>query len=429
MWLLGGKQTHPVLLWLIGMFWLQITCDVVFADLTDTVLSDTWLGPYRVEAIRWSLCAALALAIGMRSGTRLGELVFRPAANGDGLLAGNDGVSLSRAVTCYFVSLVAIRILGLIVEVAPLLTQPIVVLSSIKFVCVYVLAAKVFQSDRGYKWLIIVLVVEMVTGLTGFFSSYKEAFIVMFIALASSRRAPNVSRWIIAAASAVALVWASLVWAAVKAEYRYRIADHPVEERVSWMAQRIFGDRQIDYGEAVTHLFERIGYTELYAKVLERQSVGAIPGGFGFYLSAVQHILTPRILFPDKAVLDDSKVTRTLIGLSIAEGTSIGVGFVAQAQVDFGFPGMLLPMLFIGFMVGCAAKYFMTRPAPLIIRHAFTTAALFTSFHFESNIDKALGGFAISCLVFALTLKFGYPVIARWLAGSRAGRNTSSITA
>jgi hypothetical protein len=427
-WLLGGKQAYPVLLWLIGITWLQITSDVVSADLTGIVLSETWLGPYRETAIWWSSCAALALAFGMRSGTRLGEWIFRSVApSGNRSLAeGDGGVSLYRIVACYFVSLACIRVLGSFANFAPIISQPVLALTLVKFVFVYVLAAKVFRSNHGYNWLILVSLVELVIGLTGFFSSYKEAFIIIFIALAASRRSLNASRLTVAVTSAVVVVWASLVWTAVKQEYRYQVFTNSLEERLDWMGQRFFGDININYDKALIDLFARIGYTELYARVLERQDIGAIPNRLNFYVSAIQHILTPRILFPDKPILDDSLVTRALVGIRISEGTSIGVGLVAQAHVDFGFPGLLLPMLLIGVMTGLVAKYFMTRPAPLIIREGFTTATLFLAFPFAANIDKALGGFIIGCLVMGLVLKFGYPRITIWLAGSRAERNLSS---
>jgi hypothetical protein len=77
-------------------------------------------------------------------------------------------------------------------------------------------------------------------------------------------------------------------------------------------------------------------------------------------------------------------------------------------------------------MIGGAAKYFMTRPAPLVIRQAFTTAAIFLAFPFAEYIDKGLGGFITGCLVMALSLKYGYPMIALWLTRSDATRRPIS---
>ena len=67
-------------------------------------------------------------------------------------------------------------------------------------------------------------------------------------------------------------------------------------------------------------------------------------------------------------------------------------------------------------MLGAAAKYFMTRSAPLLIRQAFATATSFLAFPFAEDIDKALGGFITGFIAMALTLKFAYPILARWLA-------------
>jgi hypothetical protein len=78
-------------------------------------------------------------------------------------------------------------------------------------------------------------------------------------------------------------------------------------------------------------------------------------------------------------------------------------------------------------MIGAAAKYFMTRPAPLLIREAFTTATLFLVFSIGENIDKSLGGFVVDCLAMGLALKFGYPMIARWLAESAPIYSGNSI--
>jgi hypothetical protein len=420
-WLLGGRRAYRVLLWLIAVNWLQITGRIISSNLAGQVVSDDLLGPYQVRAIIWSLCALLTLALGMRLGTKMGRRVLRPPVRTerDSLAGSERSVQLNRIVLCYGASLLVTQVIGGVAYSIPALTQALLSLNLIKFVCVYLLAAKVFETGRGYHWLILMTLVELITGLTGYFSSYKEAFIVILIALASSRRPLSVGMWIFGGTAAIAVIWVSLIWTVNKKEYRREIVFSSIEQRIEWMAQRVLFDT-IDYHDAVIRLFQRVGYTDFYAQVLARE--GSLPNGFNYYASAVQTVLTPRILFPDKQALNDSRLTTELLGIRIEDDTSIGVGYVAQAQVDFGFPGLLPPILLIGFMIGVAAQYFMTRSAPLLIREAFTTAALFHSFQFESNIDKSLGGFLISCLGMGFILKFGYPLIARWLAGSRLQR-------
>src|ERR1035437_1276889 len=310
-WLLGGRQAYRVLLWLIAINWLTVIGDVVSADLTGHVISEGGLGPYAVEAIIWSLWAILALALGMRWGMRL--WLFRSTGRtGMGSPAADErGVSLNRIIASYFASLILFQILGSIAAFVPTLAQPVLALTLIKFVCVYLLAAKVFESENGYSWLFLVLLLETVNGLVGFFSAYKEAYIVTLIALVSSRRPMSVRMWLLGITAVMTVAWLSLFWTAVQKEYRYHVFQNPIEQRLAWVAGRLLSN-SVDYGDAVTKIFERIGYTKFYAQVIARQDTGSLRSGFNFYTEAVRHILTPRVLFPDKSTLNDSKLTTAL---------------------------------------------------------------------------------------------------------------------
>lgn len=205
----------------------------------------------------------------------------------------------------------------------------------------------------------------------------------------------------------------SLVWSVIKVDYRTVIYSMSTTERIAYVANRYV--EGVDYSNAIQRLLGRVEYTTYFANIIDYSDAGIIADHDNYYLGALEHIATPRIIFSDKPSLSDSEKTTELLGINIGEDTSIGVGFVAEACADFGFPGMLLPMFIIGALFSLAARYFMTRPASLLVREATTTAAFFIAFSFATNIDKALGGFLTNWLAFALALKFGYPTIAPWL--------------
>jgi hypothetical protein len=418
-WCIGWPTYYPVLLWIVGINWLPIAADILNADLSGASLESDSLGSHRTVAISISLLAGVILAVGLRFGAkRMGS-----ASRSLDETVSEDGrsISLNGSIVLFFSAYPIIVALTWVGYLSPGLQQPVLAFALLKFVFLYLLATTVFRLQRGYGWLILAVSVEVVNGMTGFFSDYKEAFFIVLIALASRREKINTRLVITGGAAVVVVIWFSLVWTAIKPEYRQWVSENtgtqtvarPVGERIDFISQRILLGG-LDYETSYLRLLRRIGYTEYYARILARLQTNSmdVPSQ---YLAAVQHTLMPRLLFPDKATLNDSAVTTAFTGDVIDSNTSISVGYVAEAHADFGFPWMLAPILLIGLMIGVQARYFMTRNAPLIVRQAFCTGCLFSSFGYQMNIDKALGGCLVGFIAMTLALKFGYPLVSSWL--------------
>ncbi len=428
-WLMGGRRTYPVLLWVVGLNWLSIIGAILDAELAGKTLADTNLGPYRVEAVLCNLCALLALAAGIRWGAPLRGGAGAITVQDNSALGGGHAVDLNRAALAYFASLLLVELVGFLAASLPSIQQPLIALIMLKYICIYLVAAATFKSGRGYFLLLGIIGIELVTGLTSFFASYKEPIFIVLIALATSGRRLTGRMRFFGAMSALLVVWISLMWTVIKPEYRYWVSGYTgeqiivrsFEERFKWMADRlVFGE--FDYGLATTKLVQRIDNTQIYTLLLARMDAGLSPDVPSRFLAGLEHVLMPRFLFPDKAVLNDSQVTTAMTGRVIHENTSISIGYIAEAHYDFGIPAMFLPVMLIGVTLGLAARYFMTRNAPLLIRQAFAAGGLFLFFQFGTNFNKALGSFLVGFIMLALVLKFGYPIVAKWLAGSgRAG--------
>jgi hypothetical protein len=420
-WCIGWPTDYPVLLWIVGINWLPIAADILSADLVGEPLASASLGSYRTEAILISLLAGTTLTVGLRLGINPKGSLFRPMNQAHS--EDDRSVSLNSAVILFFSAYPILFALTWIGYLSPGLQQPVLAFALLKFVFLYLLAATVFGLQRGYGWLILAVSVELVNGITGFFSDYKEAFFIVLIALASGREKLNAKLMIAGGTVMVLVIWFSLVWTAIKPEYRQWVSENtgaqtvvrPFGERVDFISQRIFFGR-LDYEAAYLSLLRRIGYTEYYARILARLQTNSVDVP-SQYLAAVQHTLMPRLLFPDKPTLNDSAVTTAYTGDEIESSTSISVGYVAEANADFGFPGMLVPILLIGLMIGAQARYFMTRDAPLAVKRAFCTGCLFSTFGYQMNIDKALGGNVVGFIALALALKFVYPLVSSWPEG------------
>jgi len=418
-WIAGLRKAHVSLVWVLGFFWLAVAGDLGAADLVGFSVSDSSFSQYRETAIYFSLAALLALALGMRLGGGL-------ASNYDDSDHEARGKSprirldLNRVLILYGLSLVLNIGLSRVAANFPSIANPVLAFSLFDYMFLYLIAATVLERQRGYGVLLVVVVAAMVSGMVGYWSSYKEPFYIVVLAMALVRKNLVAREWAIGVVGLLAVIWISLTWTVIKTEYRGFVVQRSLEDRVEWLSDAYL-DRPINYADAGVKLLERVGYTSLFSIILTKDSYGSLPKGIAFYEAALQHVLMPRVLFPDKSALDDSAITARLIGWHIGERTSIGVGYTAQAYVDFGFPGMLVPVFFIGLGLGWTLRYFMTRPMPLVIRQAFSTALLFLAFPFAADIDKALGAYLTQLIAMMLTAKFVYPEIAGWLE-KRASR-------
>jgi hypothetical protein len=106
-------------------------------------------------------------------------------------------------------------------------------------------------------------------------------------------------------------------------------------------------------------LLFRVSYIEYLGRAL-KQVPTFIPHEDGsLLLGAFEHIFKPRILFPDKKVLDDSEITSKYTGTTFAgreEGASFAFGVVPERYVDFGPVYMFIPIFFFGIYVGYIYK-------------------------------------------------------------------------
>lgn len=411
---LGWHLAPPVLAWLIAINMLTIWADIATIELNNGGWTFTGVQANLPDAIVRSSCAIAFLAIGMRCGLFLGRELFGYRRNVlQDQAASVAPYSAHRISLAYVAFLPALIVVGIIGQTMPVLSQPAYMFKLLKFVLIYLLAARVFVTGRNTYLLVLVIAAEIVIGSIDGWAHYKEGFFIVLIALAACSRRFTFKQVAFALAGIAAMLYLSLAWTAVKKEFRTRIAGSDASTSLAWLADKYFGG-ELDFATAAVDLLDRVGYNKFYAMIMNANTDDMQ----GIYQRALLHIVTPRVFFPDKAVLDDSAQTAEALGWLIDEDTSIGLGYVAQAHIDFGFPGLLIPMIALGAVIGAIYAYFLTRPAPPLIREAFAVACLFNALAFAGNIDKQLGGMIWALLVLALALRYGVSTLHWWIGDS-----------
>ena len=425
MFVFDRQRDYPALIWVIGFNWAAAIAAILSADLSGYDLANTFIGEMKVEAVELNLLAVVVYAAGLAWSTRGWKDLARPAES-RGAASGERAVTIQTGVIAYFGSLMVAETISYIATCIPQIQQPLIALLLLKYVCIYLVASTVFDQGRGFLWLCIILAIEVVTGITGFFGTFKEGFFIVLIAFIAGARRPSARMWTFAAAAAVLVLVLSMAWTAIKPEYRRWVSGFSSEqiivrsfdERISWMADHLLGS-DLDYWVSFQAMIDRVDCTSIFAQYRAWQETGDEIDLPSRYLAGIEHVLTPRALFPAKPRLDDSIVTTAMTGRRIDSSTSISVGYLAEAHYDFGPRLMFLPIFLIGAAVGWTGRYFMTRKAPYVVRQAFTTTVLFSFFQFGTNFDKALGTFIVGAVTLAAVLRFVYPRIAEWMSSRR----------
>jgi hypothetical protein len=407
--LAGGRKIRPIAAAFLGLFWAAIFLSILTADLNSQSLDEM---PWESTAIVNSLLALFAIALGYRFGAR----AFRLGSFGYSYDVPLNPRKVLISYWCAF--FLAASLTGL-AALVPSFAQAVLALKGIELLLLYMFAAQSFASGQNYAWLLTAVVAEIVLGSIGYIASYQLPLIVVLAAAINS----SSSRWspdkiVIGALFASALLYVSVVWTAIKPEYRFwlkyedpRITEQ-TDERIQWIWNRI-NSGSINYNEAVIRLANRIGYTRFYAVALPRMESHSYEGT-SYWRLAIENVLEPRFIFPDKPPLDDTKITAELTGFQFGPTVSVSTGFVAQAHSDFGFPLMYAPIALVGVLMGAIGGYFQSRKASQFARDGFMAAALVYKFTYESNIDKAIGGLLLSTLALVATFWFLYPRFEQW---------------
>jgi len=405
--LLWRLHELPVLLFVAGVQWLQASMKIFHADLLGVAVEDLseFPGDY-VLATVLSLSGVLVFAIGIAIGR--GRI---QSGNIDLTLEQARRYSSDKLWWAYLASVAACSIILAAAWLFPGLTQPLLVVARIKFAFLAALAFVVCATDHGYRYVIVALIIEMVIGISGFFAEYKTAIYVLSLVFLSARRTSPTVRLSALAGLVILGITTSVVWTAVKGEYRDYVSEGTGQQAVtrSWTDRM---DKLVDevdnlnlqnLAEATDTLATRIAYVDYFAATLINVPNYEPHTDGTFLLDSLVHLVTPRLLFPDKVSLSDNEVVLTYAGIPISEsgtGTSIGLGYLGELYVDFGPIGMFIPVLGLGYIVGWIFQYVMREHRiPRFANYGLIIVVLLPASQLEISLIKMLGSIVTSFLV------------------------------
>ena len=318
------------------------------------------------------------------------------------------------------------------------LEQVLLVFAEIKWAAFVLLTMATFAVPGRKKaiWTAI-FVIQFALSIGGFFSSFKDVFLYSLIGLAASNVRLKARVILPGAVLAVVLLFLGIVWTAIKGEYRAFVNGGTGQQvvlvgysgRVAELGHLVSGLDAHALADGADGLIQRLMYFNYFGVVLDRVPNALPYAGGQLWGDAVLRSFTPRLLFPDKSAVNDSTLTNHYTGLGVAsyqQGTSISMGYMAEAYIDFGPILMFVPIAMLGLFLGYFYRWLIVRPgAEAVLGAALAPFALMPASDLGTSVLKLVPALILSIIPCWAVLKvlgtrlFGLRRIRRAYPGIR----------
>ncbi|WP_293312278.1 hypothetical protein [Pedobacter sp. UBA5917] len=412
--LLWKKGEVPILFFGILMQWIQVSIKTLYASLISLPFQNLFINPLKIEeAFYFSLFGLLVISLGINLATRETETI--------------SFASLETPVKQYDKKKIMFAYIGAIILYPILLNvavsfgglyQLIIKLLDLKWsIFVFFFLTSFKDRSQMRQKFILLISLEIVLSFTGYFSAFKEFFIIGFILYLFVNEKLTKKEYSLILFASVILFNMLIVWQFIKPQYRSYLSGGEQAQIVSVskteaLTKAIELGNSIDqnkYQDAVTALIDRISYIDIFSASISYVPTSRPHEHGRLWFDAVQRVLMPRLFFPGKAAINDSEKTMMYTGLGFAgsaQGTSISMGYVAESYVDFGFPLMLLPLFLFGLVIGFIFKYIIRNSYNHIWAICLVIPLFFQISTFEFALDKMVGSLITFFIIYLLINKF-----------------------
>jgi hypothetical protein len=377
--------------------WSQVTLGVFYLGLTGRAVPAIDECDYRpMVLIGLGCCLALA------AGIKLGFMVRKPP---DPRVPRPEfAFDLPPLVIVYVAS---IFVEGSLISIAgyyPNFRQIIVTLDTARLGILFLIMRRLCGGKPQWGLLFLVVSIEVVLGITGFFAGFREPVVLAVLAVLEIFDRRKTQHWLALTVAIVGISVLGVVWIGIRSQYRREYIEvdqfsnsrNARVTRVGDLTSDFFRSDAADIWHTTDTLVDRM-WTIYYPALAIARVPSVLPHTDGaIFGAALLHIVTPRIFFPNKAMLEsDSDEVRKYSNVAVAgreTNTSIAFGYSAESYIDFGLPWMFLPVFGFGVFIG--AMYALFRS---IIWHrelfvAFGTVAFWLSVYlFERSWATMLG--------------------------------------
>ena len=351
-----------------------------------------------------------------------------PALTKETLLKHANKLSLDKTFKVYVISFFIMNALTGIAFLLPNLTQIIFSLGNIKWFMFVLFGIQSILKNRKRKEFYIFCALEFVMGFYSYFSEFKTVvFFIFFIALLMLTIV-KFNKLIIASISIVAVIFAGIFWTSVKNEYRIFLNKGSKTQSVqvdkadalNKLVELSEKQDESSFQKSTADFLDRIQYTYHLAKALDRVPA-VIPYQNGDnWKKTLAFVLMPRLLDANKGIYDASVKASKYTGIQyqgVKRGTSVSLGYFADCYIDFGYVGMFIPLIILGFIYGSTYFYFVRKSSNNFVFNFAVVASIYMElFAFESDSIFVAGRLYVNLIVFFILSKTLFPRLINYLS-------------
>ena len=364
LWRLLSVPGTPAIFFFAMFFqWLQAFVPVLSANTRGLPLDSEFGGPELRQAVWLSIGAVIVVSLGIR--------LINGSKNSNRLATSLQDQSRDLCVKRLFVACLIANVASGLIHLISLraggLRQPILAFTIIKWMPIFLLAWTTLAHRRKSGWLVAIVVLEIIVGFIGYFSSFKEILFLLIVVALGVRRRGNLPTVTIMVTSVLCLVLLAF-WQSVKVGYREALnqgtqvqnVSIPIEQRTRYLARSAALVGVDDLIDGLDSGVDRLGYLTYFAHCIKNVPANLPHQNGKIWFGALAHNFLPRALFPDKKVIDQSKRTMRYTGVrvgSMAQGTAVSIGFPGESYVDFGAAFMFVPIFVLGMLYGSVYRF------------------------------------------------------------------------
>jgi hypothetical protein len=389
----------------VSFHWMQGNLGLIYLGLTGREVLAIYDSDWRpMVMIALGCCLALA------AGIRLGLLVKKapdPRAPRPGF-----AFSFGLLVTIYVVTVVLEGTLTAVAPDYPSLRQIITTFDSARLGVLFLILRRLCAPPPRFGLVALVVAIEIVLGITGFFAGFREPIVLAVLAVLEVFDRRNARHWMALAVATVAICALGVLWMGIRGDYRREYVEvdqfsgsrNARINRVEDLTSSFMKNDAESLLRTTDQLVDRM-WTIYYPALALKRVPSVIPHTDGQIIgAALLHIVTPRILFPNKGELpSDSDEVRKYANVAVAGrevGTSIAFGYSAESYIDFGLPWMFLPVFCFGLFVGACYAVFRS-----VIWHrelfvAFATVSFWISVYLFERSWATMAGVTVGFMVY-----------------------------